>query len=160
MTSATVRGKLMVGSGGRVPRTTNRCAVSGTGVTPLVFDFPEPSVQSLAPMRQLVGGGASLESTSCHIPLDRNSGMAKRGPAQPRILTQDRDRLEPRWARPPRTDRGVRSWRLANLLRSDDTDAPCGTASGPWAAGSDDLLTWHAAHQRAHRLSRASAVAG
>src|SRR5262245_37053721 len=64
MTSATVRGKLMVGSGGRVPRTTNRCAVSGTGVTPLVFDFPEPSVQSLAPMRQLVGGGASLESYS------------------------------------------------------------------------------------------------
>src|SRR5262249_35055575 len=37
-------------------------AVSRTGAMPLFFDSPEPFVQSPVPMRQLVGGAASLES--------------------------------------------------------------------------------------------------
>src|SRR5262249_25533292 len=67
MTSATVRGKLMAGSGGRVRKATNRSAVSRTGAMPLFFDSPEPFVQSSVPMRQLVGGAASLGPYSPRI---------------------------------------------------------------------------------------------
>src|SRR5437868_5923815 len=88
MTSATVRGKLMVGSRGRVPRTTNRSAVSGTGVTPLVFRLPGALCPEAGPHTS-VGWRRSLARVDR---LDFSSRLVPASPARGDGEPMDTDR--------------------------------------------------------------------